>query len=305
MKMRIVNVVTTMLFCLLLTHVLIGQDSQPRVFLQAASHGNVWNAHRDQSMEMARDFQKDCPDVKITILQSAADYTVLLNHIEVGLIGRDNQFQIANREGDTLLLREKAGLKSRSIVSGVKAACDLILSDWRSHGPSLSESTSPTSDAPVASAGGINRGNTRQLEATAASQQSETPAESASVAPKNSTLVTSITSGSGMTDAASSGVSIQSQDVARTLGLAVRNSDQGGAEIVRITPDSSASTAGLHVGDVIISVDGKRVTTAAEFTAALNSHPARLNVRLKYLFHTNLGWMPGTEKLLTFEGQPN
>jgi hypothetical protein len=28
-------------------------QSQPRVFLQATSHGNVWAAHRDQSMEMA------------------------------------------------------------------------------------------------------------------------------------------------------------------------------------------------------------------------------------------------------------
>ncbi len=33
-------------------------------------------ARRDQSMEMAKDFQKNCSDVKVTILQNAADYTV-------------------------------------------------------------------------------------------------------------------------------------------------------------------------------------------------------------------------------------
>jgi hypothetical protein len=35
-----------------------------------------------------------------------------LNHIEVGLFARDNQFQVANRDGDTLSLREKSGIKS-------------------------------------------------------------------------------------------------------------------------------------------------------------------------------------------------
>jgi hypothetical protein len=104
---------------------------QPRVFLQASSHGNVWNARRDQSMEMAKDFQKNCPDVKVTILQNAADYTVILNHIEVGAFGRDNQFQVANKDGDMLGgVREKNGIKSGSINGGVKAACNTILADW-------------------------------------------------------------------------------------------------------------------------------------------------------------------------------
>ena len=53
-------------------------NAQPRVFLQAASKGNSWNAQRDQSMEMAKDFQKVCPTVKVTINQQNADYTVIL-----------------------------------------------------------------------------------------------------------------------------------------------------------------------------------------------------------------------------------
>lgn len=119
---------------LVLAGISFAQETQPqaRVFLQATSHGNVWAARRDQSMEMAKDFAKNCPDVKVTILQNAADYTVILNHIEVGAFGRDNQFQVANKEGDMLGgVREKGGIKSGSINGGVKAACNVILSDWQ------------------------------------------------------------------------------------------------------------------------------------------------------------------------------
>jgi hypothetical protein len=121
------------------------QSRQPRVFLQASSHGNVWAAQRDQSMEMAKDFQKNCPEVKVTILQTAADYTVMLNHIEVGAFARDNHFQVANREGDMLSgVREKNGRKSGSIKGGVKAVCNVILSDWQ-----VRQATSADASAPA------------------------------------------------------------------------------------------------------------------------------------------------------------
>lgn len=99
---------------------------EPRAFLQSESKGGNQNSLRDQSMEMSKDFEKDCPDVKITINPQAADYTVLLNHIEYGLLVRDNQFQIANRNGD-LISRTKEG---GSIDGGVKKACKIILADW-------------------------------------------------------------------------------------------------------------------------------------------------------------------------------
>ena len=127
------------------------QSQQPRVFLQATSHGNVWAARRDQSMEMAKDFQKNCPDVKVTILQTAADYTVILNHIEVGAFGRDNQFQVANKEGDMLSgVREKGGIKSGSINGGVKAACNVILSDWQARQATPAPAAPTSEPAPAA-----------------------------------------------------------------------------------------------------------------------------------------------------------
>ena len=97
----------------------------PRVFLTSVSHGNQQNAARDQSMEMSKDFERDCPGVRISINQQMADYTVALNHIEVGF-ARDNQFQVANKDGD-LISRTKEG---GSIAGGVRKVCALILEDW-------------------------------------------------------------------------------------------------------------------------------------------------------------------------------
>lgn len=102
-----------------------GPPGKPRVFLQSASKGTNWMAARDQTMEMGKDLGGDCPDVQITLAQQNADYTILLNHIEMGLM-RDNQFQIADRNGD-LISRTKEG---GSIRNGMKKACAAILADW-------------------------------------------------------------------------------------------------------------------------------------------------------------------------------
>lgn len=99
--------------------------NKPRVFLEAASHGSNQNANRDQSMEMGKDFERDCADVTITINQQMADYTVSLNHIEAGLY-RDNQIQVANKAGDLISKTKEGG----SIRSGMKKACGVILDDW-------------------------------------------------------------------------------------------------------------------------------------------------------------------------------
>ena len=58
-------------------------------------------------MEMSKDFERDCPGVKITISEGAADYTILLNHIEHGFV-RDNQIQVANKDGDLISKTKKA-----------------------------------------------------------------------------------------------------------------------------------------------------------------------------------------------------
>jgi hypothetical protein len=98
----------------------------PRVFLTSASKGTNTAAARDQSMEMSKDFERDCTGVRITINQNMADYTVALNHIEIGLFVRDNQIQVANKDGDLISKTKEGG----SIAGAVKKACTLILADW-------------------------------------------------------------------------------------------------------------------------------------------------------------------------------
>jgi hypothetical protein len=99
-------------------------ENRPRVFLEARSHSDLWNGNRNQSMEMSKDFGRDCPNIQISVNRTLADYTVSLNHIEHGLM-RDNQIQIADKDGD--LHGSKQG---GSIKGDMKTACDLILTDW-------------------------------------------------------------------------------------------------------------------------------------------------------------------------------
>jgi hypothetical protein len=103
---------------------------KPRVFMASASKGNTWNARRNQSMELGRDFEKVCPDVQITVNQQAADYVVELNHIEVGPFARNNQVQVSDRNGDVLNTREAGSIKN-----GAKKACALIVNNWASKHP--------------------------------------------------------------------------------------------------------------------------------------------------------------------------
>jgi hypothetical protein len=101
--------------------------NRPRVYFESASKGSQWNAARNQSMEMSKDFEKDCSGVRVTINQAAADYTIVLNHIEHGFV-RDNQIQVANKDGDLISKTKEGG----SIRGDMKKACQLILADWNS-----------------------------------------------------------------------------------------------------------------------------------------------------------------------------
>lgn len=99
---------------------------KPRIFFQSKSSGNTWNAVRDQSMEMGKDFDKDCPGAQITLAQQSADYTIVLSHIELGLMVRDNQVQVADRNGDLISKTKEGG----SIRASMKKACEVIMADW-------------------------------------------------------------------------------------------------------------------------------------------------------------------------------
>ncbi|MGA8431090.1 MAG: hypothetical protein WB729_14805 [Candidatus Sulfotelmatobacter sp.] len=98
---------------------------KPIVYLAATSAGNTWGAVRNQSHEMEKDFVRDCPEAQLTEDSRNYDYAVKLNHIEVGLLVRDNQFSVTDMFGSVLSAKE-----GNSIKKGAKAVCALVLADW-------------------------------------------------------------------------------------------------------------------------------------------------------------------------------
>jgi Outer membrane protein beta-barrel domain/PDZ domain len=68
-----------------------------------------------------------------------------------------------------------------------------------------------------------------------------------------------------------------------SLGVMVKVGANPGAEITDEAPNGIAALAGIHVGDVINSVDGKPVSTPMELSAALASHSSGDRVTLGYL----------------------
>jgi hypothetical protein len=108
----------------------VSAANKPRVFLRAQSHSSGFHESRDQSMEMSKDFQEECPGVQISVNPHLLDYTVDLNHTESDFV-RQNQIQVANKDGDLVSGPSGGGsIKGPSIRGGVKKACDVILADW-------------------------------------------------------------------------------------------------------------------------------------------------------------------------------
>lgn len=128
-----------------------GAEEKPRVFVQGkgsqdvntdggAGGGHNWAAwgsrstidSHDESMEVTKDLQKDCSSVVITLNQSTADYTVLLNRESKknrGLLRSNSQVEVANRAGDIL-----GTSATRTVDDASKDACHLITADWQAHG---------------------------------------------------------------------------------------------------------------------------------------------------------------------------
>lgn len=137
-----------------------GAQDKPRVFVQGKGSENVssdgsgggghhWGAwgskstidSHDESMEVTKDLQKDCPGVMVTINQSAADYIVMLNRESKqnrGLLRSNNQLQVANKMGDIL-----GSNATRTVGNASKDACALIVADWQTHGRTNAQETPP------------------------------------------------------------------------------------------------------------------------------------------------------------------
>ena len=77
------------------------------------------------------------------------------------------------------------------------------------------------------------------------------------------------------------GVNIQSIDpeAAKTLDTDI----QGGALVTRVFPESAAEKAGLQVGDIIVGVNDKQVTSAAELRNSIGLLRSGDNVGIRYM----------------------
>ncbi len=125
--------------------------SKPRVFVQGKGsedvntdgaggggrHWGTWGSRstidsHDESMEVTKDLQKNCSTVIVTLSQSNADYTVLMNRESKknrGLLRSNSQVEVANRAGDIL-----GTSATHTVGNAAKDACQLITTDWQTHG---------------------------------------------------------------------------------------------------------------------------------------------------------------------------
>jgi len=134
-----------------------GKGSQDVTSSGAGTGGRHWgswgssstvDAH-DEGMEVTKNLQKECSGVIVTLNQSNADYTVMLNRESKknrGLLRTNSQIQVANRLGDVL-----GTDATHTVGNASKDACQLIMADWSQHGRiAVPANPSASAAAPVA-----------------------------------------------------------------------------------------------------------------------------------------------------------
>jgi hypothetical protein len=80
-----------------------------------------------------------------------------------------------------------------------------------------------------------------------------------------------------------------------TLGIVASDWEQSGfmgVEITDISEDGSAALAGLHKGNVITEVNGKKLSSVQDLSSLMGQIEPGTKVSIVYLVRTNLGWMP-------------
>jgi len=98
---------------------------------------------------------------------------------------------------------------------------------------------------------------------------------------------------------------VSSASKAGVLGVAGENwseSGMAGVKILEVAENSSAASAGLHMGNVITEMDGSPIHTTDDLAAALTQRGPGSRVNVTYLFRTNLGWMAKQTSLILARG---
>ena len=77
------------------------------------------------------------------------------------------------------------------------------------------------------------------------------------------------------------------ESICARLGIKTETTDTAGAKISEIASASVADNVGLHVGDIINSVDGKAVGGPAELEAELQKRAPGTKIRIGYMFRSS------------------
>lgn len=157
-----------------------GAQEKPRVFVQgkgsqdvSTSGGAVGGKHwgswgsksaidsHDESMEVTKDLQKNCTSVTVTLNQSNADYTVMLNRESKhnrGLLRTNSQLEVANKVGDVLGTNA-----THTVGNAAKDACQMIMSDWQAHGRLNGQEAQAPASAPTAPTAAVSSATPAEL----------------------------------------------------------------------------------------------------------------------------------------------
>lgn len=161
------RIVGLLLVALIAAASVFGQQGKPRAYIEGTGNvdvrtdagvvgGSGWalgSAHstvgaHNQTMELAKDFTKQCPEVTVTLNPTDADYKVAMNHEAFhGLIHKNNQIMVANRRGDLVFSNT-----SRAVSHSVNDSCAAILSDWKANGRIELPASLASSQPPVGGA---------------------------------------------------------------------------------------------------------------------------------------------------------
>jgi len=89
--------------------------------------GGRWDSivdSHDESLELTKELRQRCPEIIVTLKESAADFLVMLNReskMKKGLASKNNQVLVANTNGDVIWTKDV-----RQVASAAKDVCQAV-----------------------------------------------------------------------------------------------------------------------------------------------------------------------------------
>ena len=101
------------------------KEEKPRVFVGATSY-TMFHPHGDESIATSKVFAGNCPEVRTTMDQQMADYSITFRIVN----GLYRDFVTTYRNGDLVTNMSNKDSKKARISGQIKKACVQVLADW-------------------------------------------------------------------------------------------------------------------------------------------------------------------------------